>query len=181
MAKKYHPDRNPRVSAEQLTRRMAEINWAKDELERGLFDWRARVQRSHGSRQDAQGAGSQTGPRTGSQARDSNRSQGGQRPNQNRTHGQSRTGPAGGATGGNAASVPPDLVGIVVFTIASAIAILLFSTLIIALSYREEMPGGIFAGFGLIILWTLILSVLWELDFRARRQWRRRANRTSRE
>lgn len=45
MARKYHPDMNPGVPPDELTRRMAELNWAKDELERDLEGWRKRANR----------------------------------------------------------------------------------------------------------------------------------------
>lgn len=43
LARKYHPDLNPGVSPTELNRRMAEINWAKEELERDLEGWRKRA------------------------------------------------------------------------------------------------------------------------------------------
>ncbi len=43
LARKYHPDLNPGVSADELNRKMALINWAKEELERDLAGWRGRV------------------------------------------------------------------------------------------------------------------------------------------
>lgn len=43
LARKYHPDMNFGVPAEELTKKMATLNWAKDELERDLAGWRSRV------------------------------------------------------------------------------------------------------------------------------------------
>lgn len=42
LARKYHPDVNPGVSPETLTKRMVELNWAKEELERDLAGWASR-------------------------------------------------------------------------------------------------------------------------------------------
>lgn len=43
LAKKYHPDANQGISSRELNRRMTQINWAMDELERDLEGWRAKV------------------------------------------------------------------------------------------------------------------------------------------
>jgi|CXWL01.1.fsa_nt_gi hypothetical protein len=45
LAKKYHPDTNSGVPAAELTRRMVDLNWAKDELDRDLPGWRLRTRR----------------------------------------------------------------------------------------------------------------------------------------
>lgn len=43
LARKYHPDLNPGLSHAEFTRRMVELNWAKEELARDLDGWRRRV------------------------------------------------------------------------------------------------------------------------------------------
>jgi hypothetical protein len=43
LARRYHPDMNPGVPAAELNRKMSELNWAKEELERDLEGWRARI------------------------------------------------------------------------------------------------------------------------------------------
>lgn len=43
LARRYHPDMNPGVSPAELNKKMAEINWAKQELERDLEGWRRRA------------------------------------------------------------------------------------------------------------------------------------------
>lgn len=45
LARQYHPDMKPEVSAAELNRRMIELNWAKEELERDLEGWRKRARR----------------------------------------------------------------------------------------------------------------------------------------
>lgn len=43
LARKYYPDLNPGASAQELTRRMVDINWAREELDRDRDRWRERV------------------------------------------------------------------------------------------------------------------------------------------
>ncbi len=43
LARKYRPHANRGVSTREMNRRMAELNWARDELERDLEGWRQRV------------------------------------------------------------------------------------------------------------------------------------------
>ena len=48
LARRYHPDMNPDVPAAELNRKMSELNWAKEELERDLEGWRARIRAAEG-------------------------------------------------------------------------------------------------------------------------------------
>jgi hypothetical protein len=43
LARKYHPDANPGVPQQDLLSRMAELNWAHDELAQDLDGWRGRA------------------------------------------------------------------------------------------------------------------------------------------
>lgn len=43
LARKYHPDKNPGVPPSELNRKMVDLNWAKEELERDLDGWRKRA------------------------------------------------------------------------------------------------------------------------------------------
>ena len=70
LARKYHPDVNAGARRGDLTRRMMEINWAKDELEADLAGWRTRVSgqrrdsRNHGDRASARTKGRPPTPKT---------------------------------------------------------------------------------------------------------------------
>jgi hypothetical protein len=69
LARRYHPDLNPDVSANGLNRRMIELNWAKEELERHLEGWRKRS-RSRGTESfDARTAHTGTTKRTKTSSR----------------------------------------------------------------------------------------------------------------
>lgn len=48
LARRFHPDANPGVDTTALTARMAEVNWARDELTSGLDTWRRKARRSTG-------------------------------------------------------------------------------------------------------------------------------------
>jgi len=43
LARQYHPDLNPGVTASELNQKMAKINWAKEQLEKDLEGWRKRA------------------------------------------------------------------------------------------------------------------------------------------
>lgn len=43
LARKYHPDMNPDVSPEELNKKMAKLNWAREQLEKDIEGWRKRV------------------------------------------------------------------------------------------------------------------------------------------
>jgi hypothetical protein len=53
LARKYHPDLNPEISPEELTKRMAKINWARSELESNAEQWRRKT-RQHASNPESQ-------------------------------------------------------------------------------------------------------------------------------
>lgn len=44
LAKKYHPDARQGAASQYATQRMAELNWAWEELQKDLTGWRARVE-----------------------------------------------------------------------------------------------------------------------------------------
>ncbi len=50
LARQCRPDMNPGVSRRELNRRLAELNWARDELERDLEGWRQRVAGNSGQK-----------------------------------------------------------------------------------------------------------------------------------
>jgi DnaJ domain len=51
LAKEYHPDIRRGLPGKDTTRRMAEINWAFEELNRDLADWRERLRDGDGAEQ----------------------------------------------------------------------------------------------------------------------------------
>ena len=51
LAKKYHPDVRRGMPGEDTTQRMAELNWAFEELERDLTGWRERLRDDDGAEQ----------------------------------------------------------------------------------------------------------------------------------
>lgn len=65
LARKYHPDLNPGVSAQELNERMAKINWAKAELDSNREFWtRAATQSSNAKSSESRRSGTTSQPRS---------------------------------------------------------------------------------------------------------------------
>ena len=62
LAKMYHPDAQRGMTVEESTRRMAELNWAWEELQRDLHGWRVRVMSGYAKAPAQEGAAQRSRP-----------------------------------------------------------------------------------------------------------------------